>query len=366
MNVKRTSIFLMLTLLLAFVTCGCIGQKEDLHAQQSLTGTGQVQITDMLGRELTVPANITKVISTAPPSTVLVYMLAPEKLAAWNFVNNFNYTYMDEKYLGLPAIGGWSGTQQGNYETFSNIRPDIIIEGYTTDKLSDERITVIERRQEMFGNTPVVGVDDAIVFADKADPSVEYVGRLLGAQKRADKFISFKASVFKDINKKLGSIPEEKRVRVYYAEGPKGLATDPTGSMHSQVIELCGAVNVADCPLTPGIGLTPVSIEQIMRWDPDAIITNNRQFYTTVYSDPLWANVDAVKNKRVYLAPDNPFCWIDRPPGPHLILGTAWAAKNLYPEQFADMDLEKLTREFYAEFFHYKLTDEELRSLLYP
>ena len=365
MNVKRTSIFLMLALLLALVTCGCIGQKEDLQATQSLPGTGKVQITDMLGRELTVPANITKVITTAPPSTMLVYMIAPEKLAAWNFVNKFNSTFIDEKYLGLPEIGSWAG-QQGNYETFSNIHPDIIIEAYTTDKLSDERINVIERRQKMFGNIPVVGVDDAIVFVEKADPSIEYVGELLGVQDRAKELIKFKNSVSDTINSKISTIPEEKRVRVYYAEGPKGLATDPTGSMHSQIIELAGGVNVADCPLTPGVGLTPVSIEQIMRWKPDAIITNNRQFYSTVYSDSLWANLDAVKNKRVYLAPDNPYCWIDRPPGPHLFMGRAWAAKNLYPEQFADMDLEKLTRDFYAEFFHYKLTDEELRSLLYP
>ncbi|WP_269848860.1 ABC transporter substrate-binding protein [Methanosarcina horonobensis] len=89
--------------------------------------------------------------------------------------------------------------------------------------------------------------------------------------------------------------------------------TDPSGSQHSQVIDICGGINVADCPLTPGNGMTQVSIEQVIEWNPEVIITSNPQFYSTVYSDSLWVSVDAVKNKRVYLAPQNPFCWIDRP-----------------------------------------------------
>jgi iron complex transport system substrate-binding protein len=136
--------------------------------------------------------------------------------------------------------------------------------------------------------------------------------------------------------------------------------------VHSQVIELCGGVNVADCPLTPGIGMTEVSMEQIIEWQPEVIITSNAQFYSSVYSDSLWTDVDAVKNERVYLVPTNPFCWIDRPPGPHVILGTAWTAKSLYPELFEDMDMEQLTRDFYSQFFHYELTDGELNNLLYP
>jgi iron complex transport system substrate-binding protein len=76
--------------------------------------------------------------------------------------------------------------------------------------------------------------------------------------------------------------------------------------------------------------------------------------------------VDAVVNERVYLSPQNPFCWIDLPQGPHLIIGTAWTATVLYPELFEDMDMEQLTRDFYSQFLHYELTDEELNNLLCP
>ena len=78
-------------LFLAMNACECMAQE----IQQA---SGTVQITDMLGRQLTVPENISSVISTSPPSTILVYMLAPDKLAGWNFINNFNHTLMDENY----------------------------------------------------------------------------------------------------------------------------------------------------------------------------------------------------------------------------------------------------------------------------
>ena len=142
MNGKIGIIVLIFMLVLAMAPCECMEQEIQQTA-------GTAQITDMSGRQLTVPENISSVISTSPPSTILVYMLAPDKLAGWNFINDFNHTLMDEKYLNLPVIGGWFGTQTGNYETMINMSPDIVIEGYTTDSKVQE---AIERRQEKFGS----------------------------------------------------------------------------------------------------------------------------------------------------------------------------------------------------------------------
>ena len=357
MRGKISPILILSLLVLAIASCGC----ADNTNQQAVQNSSTMQITDMLGRQLTVPAEISSVVATSPPSTILLYMLAPEKVAGWNFKNNFTQPFMDENYSNLPVIGGWFGTETGNYETIINMHPDIVIEGYTTDGEIHE---AIERRQESFGSIPVVAINDSIIFVNESDSTIEYAGKLLNCGDQAKKLIDFRSSILNEINTTVKNIPEDEKVRVYYAEGPKGLMTDPSGSQHSQVIDICGGINVADCQLTPGNGMTQVSIEQVMSWNPQVIITSNPQFYSTVSSDPLWASVDAVQNKRVYLAPQNPFCWIDRPQGPHLIIGTAWTAKMLYPDLFTDMDLSKLTREFYSEFFHYDLTDKELDTLL--
>lgn len=364
---RKITIAGFLTILL-LMTCisGCTDQSVSSTPSPSTNITAQnstVQVTDMLGRELTVTSEINKVVATSPPSTILIYMLAPEKLAGWNFINTFNHTLMKEEYLSLPEIGGWYSTKTGNYETFIGIHPDIVIEGYTTDGQIND---AIERRQEMFGGIPVVAINSSIIYVEQSDPTIEYTGELLGCEEQAQSLIDFRASVLGEIDSKVSGIPEDEKVRVYYAEGPDGLKTDPSGSQHSQVIEICGGINVADCQLSPGSGMTPVSIEQVSEWNPEVILTSNPQFYKTVYSDPLWANIDAVKNKRIYLAPQNPLCWIDRPQGPHLIIGTAWTATVLYPELFEDMDLEGLTLDFYSQFFHYDLTEDELNMLLNP
>jgi len=366
MRGKIGTILILSLLVLAIASCGCAG-NTNLQAMQNsshvLQNSSTIQITDMLGRQLTVPTAISSVVATSPPSTILVYMLAPDKLAGWNFKNNFTQPFMDENYTNLPVTGGWFGTQTGNYETIISMDPDIVIEGFTTDGKINE---AIERRQESFGSIPVVAINDSIIFVTQSDPTIEYAGKLLNCEAQAEKLIEFRSSILSEINSTVKDIPEAEKVRVYYAEGPKGLMTDPSGSQHSQVIDICGGVNVANCPLNQGNGMTQVSIEQVMDWNPEVIITSNPQFYATVYSDPLWTSVDAIQNRRVYLAPQNPFCWIDRPQGPHLIIGTAWTAKMLYPDRFTEMDLPQLTREFYSKFFHYELTDNELDTLLNP
>ncbi|MBN1134466.1 MAG: iron ABC transporter substrate-binding protein [Methanosarcinaceae archaeon] len=359
MDKNKLSILLIVLLLIITSISGCVDQNEQSVVEQ----TGAVQITDMLGRDLTVPLEIDNVVATSPPSTILIYMLEPEKLAGWNFVNSFNHTLMNETYLSLPVIGGWFGTQTGNYETIINIHPDIVLEGFTTDGQIND---AIQCRQEMFGSIPVVAINSSIIYVEDSDPTIKYVGELLGCEEQSESLIDFRASILDEIHSKVSDIPDEDKVRVYYAEGPKGLMTDPSGSQHSQVINICGGINVADCPLSPGSGMTPVSIEQVMEWDPEVILTSNAQFYESVYFDSLWESMTAVKNKRVYLAPQNPFCWIDRPQGPHLIVGTAWTATVLYPELFEDLDMEQITREFYSQFLHYELIDEELDMLLNP
>lgn len=44
--------------------------------------------------------------------------------------------------------------------------------------------------------------------------------------------------------------------------------------------------------------------------------------------------------------------------------GITWLAKILYPEEFADIDLETLTKEFYAQFYDYELTTEKYEDFL--
>jgi iron complex transport system substrate-binding protein len=162
----------------------------------------------------------------------------------------------------------------------------------------------------------------------------------------------------------------KKPVTVYYAEGPKGLETEPRGSWHTEALEFAGAVNAADpdLPKTGAIGRSPVSLEQIMLWDPDIIlityfISNEQSSFPQIMQEPIWQNVRAAREGRVYEIPYYPFNWFDRPPGVNRLIGVRWLANLFYPDIYP-LNLRDETKRFYKLFYHYNLSEQELDGLL--
>ena len=105
-------------------------------------------------------------------------------------------------------------------------------------------------------------------------------------------------------------------------------------------------------------------MEQVISWNPDIIITTDPDFYAKVYTDSNWASINAVKNHSVYLSPQSPFKWFDRPVGANMIIGVPWTAKVIYPEQYGDIDMVNVTQYFYSNFYHYDLSDDEAKQIL--
>ena len=154
-------------------------------------------------------------------------------------------------------------------------------------------------------------------------------------------------------------MPKGGRPRVYYARGPRGLETGLGGSINVETIEML-AQNVAG--ETRG-GLATVSIEQVLLWNPDVIITIDQDFAANVRSDPAWAPVKAVREGRVHLSPKLPFGWVDFPPCVNRLMGLKWLAKILYPDRFPE-DIRARTREFYTRFYHVTPSDEQIARVL--
>ena len=338
-----------------------MGALAGCSAKQGTEATTRT-ITDMSGRTVEIPVTVNMVLSTAPPTTNIIYMLAPDKLGGWNFqVSDSEAKYIPEQYRSLPVVGGWFGKQTGNYETFINAGPDIVLEGFTTTGDASSA----NERQLHFGTIPVVAEQDTANVA-AYEEAITFLGDILGAQKKAKELLKFYTDAKEYVAGRLEKIPDGERKTVYYAEGKDGLLTDPKGSQHSILIDLCGGVNVADCKVTPGMGQTPVSMEQVLKWNPEVIIVNDATAYAKILSDSTWAQLKAVQNKKVYLVPHGPFSWFDRPPGVNQIIGIYWMFSILYPDQCTNLDLEKKTKEFYSKFIHYDLSDDEVTALLNP
>jgi iron complex transport system substrate-binding protein len=130
-----------------------------------------------------------------------------------------------------------------------------------------------------------------------------------------------------------------------------------------EVLERVGAVNVAASAGKGGI--TKVSIEQVLAWNPEVILVLDPAFHRSVGADPLWSSVKAVQDLRTYLAPGLPYGWFDAPPGVNRLIGIRWLASVLYPRHFPE-SLRDTTRQFYNLFYHVDLTEPQLDSLLAP
>ena len=100
------------------------------------------------------------------------------------------------------------------------------------------------------------------------------------------------------ITGRIAGVPRERRPRVYYARGPRGLETGLGGSINVETIELL-ARNVAGG--TRG-GLATVSIEQVLLWNPEVIVTIDQDFAADRAQRSAWAPVKAVRAARAPLA----------------------------------------------------------------
>ncbi len=358
MNKKSKMIILILVILVVAAVA------THLFLTPSTVETrGSKNVTDMIGRSLEIPASVDNIVATSPPMTTVLYMIAPEKLKAVNFQwTDDELKYVPGQYANYPVVGGWYGTQDGSYEEFIAAEPDLIIE--SIDEGGDGDLSTVNERQEKFGTIPVLAVKDT-TNVEKVGESITFMGEVVGAQDKAKQLNDFNDKYLDMVHDRASKLSDGDKRTVYYAEGDDGLQTSPSHSTHGQLIDLIGGKNVAD---SAGQGNTTsgiqVSIEQVISWNPDIIITNDKEFYSKVYSDNNWAQLDAVKNKEVYLCPQSPFKWFDRPVGANMIIGVPWTAKVIYPDDYKDIDMVSATKEFYSNFYHFDLSDDQAKQIL--
>ena len=139
---------------------------------------------------------------------------------------------------------------------------------------------------------------------------------------------------------------------------------NPANSNRSYVFNTAGARNIAEVESKAGFGQSAVSMEQVLSWNPQIIITQGTSnAYQTILSDPNWASIDAVKNGRVYRMPDLPYSWADRPPSVNRFLGLHWLANLLYPELYP-IDIVDVAIDYYQVMYHVDIERADMEALL--
>ena len=251
-----------------------------------------------------------------------------------------------------PEVGRLTGRgNSANLESVLALKPDLILDVGST---APTFVSLATRVQEQT-SIPYALLDGRF---DAAAATYRLLGKL--TQRDAEPYATYAEDTLFKIQTRINRIPESERPRVYYARGPRGLETGLGGSINVETIEFLGANNVAG--ETKG-GLATVSLEQVLKWDPEVIVTIDRDFAANVRSDPLWKDVAAVRSGRVHLSPKMPFGWVDFPPSVNRLIGLPWLAQIFYPDHFKE-DMRTLTREFYTRFYHVTPSDADLDRVL--
>ena len=311
-------------------------------------------VTDGAGRAVPVPAQVQRIFPAGPPAAIFLYTLAPELLLGWPRANR-----PEEREFLLPEVGGRPEvgriTGRGNtanLEVVLALKPDLILDVGST---SPTYVSLADRVQQQTG-IPYALLDGRF---DGIAAAYRTLGALIGRPDGGEAYARAAEDMIGTITGRTAVMPKGGRPRVYYARGPRGLETGLGGSINVETIEML-AQNVAG--ETRG-GLANVSIEQVLLWNPDVIITIDQDFAAHVRGDPAWAPVKAVRDGRVHLSPKLPFGWVDFPPCVNRLIGLWWLAKILYPDTFPE-DLRALTRDFYARFYHVTLSDAQIDRVL--
>lgn len=357
-KINKLILISILCIFSAFIF-GCQSTKST----SSNNTDSQRVITDDAGRKVKVPAakDIKKIYSTSGVGTLVIYSLCPEKVAGWNHeLSTEEKRFIPKQYQNLPTLGKWSGKNgTGSAEQVMKEKPDLIV---SMGNVDSENIDTVNSMQKQLG-IPVILVDGALTKMDKC---YKFLGEVTGDKEKAKELADYCSKTVNDAKKLAASIDKSKKVRVYYAEGPKGLQTDPSGTLHAEILDIVGAINVANVDKNGNYGRADVSMEQVLGWNPDVVMASkdfDDDVYKEIANDKVWKNVKAVKDKRVYQIPTLPDNFFDRPPSVNRIIGIKWAGNMLYPDVFK-MNIKDETKKFYELFYHCKLTDTEVNEVL--
>ena len=197
---------------------------------------------------------------------------------------------------------------------------------------------------------------------DHTVESLMLLGAALGVADRAKMLAANVQAIFDRIDGALRAVPESKRPRVYLARRDDGLQTSYRGALNTEIIERAGGINVVDTGQLQG-GLVSVSLEQVLTWNPDTVITADPKFAEPCADAGRLAQCRRRAEEARVLEPA-PAVRLDRRAAVAQSRHRARIVGRLFffPNQL-NGDMRAETRAFYKSFYQVELSDAKLDGL---
>lgn len=341
---KKTALLLTMLLIVVGIIAGCSANKD----------TGKKVITDCAGVEVEIPSNPSRVVVT-PPSAVAFMTamgLSDKIVGTHGSILNHSWVYVFDESFHEVALYG----KNPNAEELIAADVDLVIikDAEYAEELRKSGINAVcfkyRNKEELYFALDMLGEifgDDAKSYADKWKTKLD--------------------STIESIANDLSDVSESEKHRIYYVDATGGEATNDTlyltsggGSFVEFWVESSGGRLVT----SQYEGIEEIDQETALSLNPDTIFICGWLEYIArdvLMDDPLWQDVPAVKEDRVFIMPTS-FVSYDRF-SVELPLMLDYTANLLYPDKHEFNGIDDL-RVFYEEYYNQSLNDEQLENLL--
>jgi len=316
-----------------------------------------ISVTDQRGNTVELGGPAERVVTFPMPAAALFASVdgSAERLEA---IHPMSAKAIEDGILGTiyPEAGDLytditkGGVFNPNVETVLTLNPDLVFQWAGR---GDDLLAPLDN-----AGLNVLG----LTYGDqeKTEVWIRTIAAVVGEPERGDMIVSLHHDAMADITARVADIPEADRVSVVYMlRAEKSLEVRGEGSYNHFYMDMVGGVN----PAKDAGSRVRVNPEQMLAWNPDVILLGN--FDAAVpedfYTNPLFAELDAVKERRVYKVPLGGYRW--DPPSQESPLMWKWLAAVLYPDAMPD-DIRGEIASFYAAVYGYDVSDAEIDAIL--
>jgi iron complex transport system substrate-binding protein len=215
------------------------------------TNNNGIQITDQLGRKVTLNGTPQRIISIAPANTEILFALG----LGDKIVGVTDYCNYPPEALAKEKVGGFSTP---NIEKIIDLDPDVI---FAAPKHEAEVITQLEDL-----GLKVIALTPATI--DETYDAIVLVGSVMGVQEAASSLIENMKSEISTVTSLVANLSDEEKPNVFYIVWHDPLMTAGGDTLAGQLIELAGGKNIFD-NLSDYV---TVSIESVLDGEPEVII----------------------------------------------------------------------------------------------
>jgi iron complex transport system substrate-binding protein len=275
------------------------------------------RVTDYFGRPLFIPTKVNRVIPLFYVQAEMICVLgASDKIVGigqlFAVQSPIIHNYFPQLYR-VPQVGNLSNV---DYEKVISLKPDIVFcgpEKATLDGL--ERLNILSL--PTFPRNSLQISEQILLY-----------GKIFDKTQNAEDIVRFLNAEYEKVTNITEAIEIRQRPKVYYAR--TDFLTTLGGGINSEIIRLVGGISVTNDLSNDKNGIK-VSLEDIYRWNPDAIIIRDRALTTAedIYKDERLAKISAVRNRRVYR---ETYGWTEFRIG--MFFGMLEKAKWLHPDLF--------------------------------